>query len=253
MIAVILAGALVVLTLYKNSRPDQSVQSLVDYKTYQNSQYGFTIQYPQDWRINEETQVFENGDAVSFRKDDPKQKDQTELTDGAMLAVAVPFGIKEDLKSWVKSYFSNPNDKIEFSTRNIRSMKFEKVYECSRVGCMTYYFTFQNDQVFGIAAFAEGANKAAYENTLASLLSTFELKDKVGGGLSSVEAIKKVKSLPEVVDYLKRVPSAKVEVNEAEGDAYLIQVFEVINGHTATFNWYTVSKVSGEASKSFKN
>lgn len=59
-------------------------------------------------------------------------------------------------------------------------------------------------------------------------------------------AVENVKKLPEVQDYLKEVPNGKVEVdNEDEGE-YNVHVYEVKNGHTATFNWYRVSIKSGE-------
>ncbi|OGE31664.1 hypothetical protein A2631_00765 [Candidatus Daviesbacteria bacterium RIFCSPHIGHO2_01_FULL_44_29] len=69
--------------------------------------------------------------------------------------------------------------------------------------------------------------------------------------ISSEQAIENVKKLPEVQQYLKRVPSGKVEVdNELEGE-YNIHIYEVINGHTATFNWYRVSLKSGEVRQEF--
>lgn len=61
----------------------------------------------------------------------------------------------------------------------------------------------------------------------------------------------KVKNLPEVQEYLKNVPNGKVEVdNELEGE-YNIHVYEVKNGHTATFDWYRVSIKSGEIRSEF--
>ena len=60
-----------------------------------------------------------------------------------------------------------------------------------------------------------------------------------------------VKKLPEVQEYLKNVPNGKVEVdNEMEGE-YNVHVYEVKNGHTATFNWYRVSIKSGEVKSEF--
>ena len=65
-------------------------------------------------------------------------------------------------------------------------------------------------------------------------------------------AIENVKKLPEVQDYLKRVPNGKVEVdNELEGE-YNVHVYEVKDGHTATFNWYRVSIKSGKVSSEFE-
>lgn len=64
-------------------------------------------------------------------------------------------------------------------------------------------------------------------------------------------AVENVKKLPEVQQYLKDVPNGKVEVdNELEGE-YNVHVYEVKNGHTATFNWYRVSIKSGEVRSEF--
>lgn len=65
-------------------------------------------------------------------------------------------------------------------------------------------------------------------------------------------AVENVKKLPEVQQYLKDVPNGKVEVdNEMEGE-YNVHVYEVKDGHTATFNWYRVSIKSGEITPEFK-
>lgn len=64
--------------------------------------------------------------------------------------------------------------------------------------------------------------------------------------ISKELALENVKKLPEVVQYLKDVPNGKVEVdNELEGE-YNVHVYELKNGHSATFNWYRVSIKSGE-------
>lgn len=70
--------------------------------------------------------------------------------------------------------------------------------------------------------------------------------DAVSTKASREQAVEKVKNLPEVQDYLKRVPKGKAEVdNELEGE-YNIHAYEVKNEHTATYNWYRVSTKSGE-------
>ena len=69
--------------------------------------------------------------------------------------------------------------------------------------------------------------------------------------ISRQQAVENVKNLPEVKEYLKNVPNGKVEVdNELEGE-YNVHVYEVKNGHTATFNWYRVSIKSGEIRSEF--
>ena len=69
--------------------------------------------------------------------------------------------------------------------------------------------------------------------------------------ISRQQAVENVKNLPEVQEYLKNVPNGKVEVdNELEGE-YNVHVYEVKDGHTATFNWYRVSIKSGEIRSEF--
>lgn len=69
--------------------------------------------------------------------------------------------------------------------------------------------------------------------------------------ISEKEAVATVKTLPEVTDYLKRVPNGLVAVNGEEDNVYLVQVYEFKNGHTATFNWYKVDKTTGAVEKQF--
>ena len=65
-------------------------------------------------------------------------------------------------------------------------------------------------------------------------------------------AVENVKKLPEVQGYLKEVPNGKVEVDNEEEGEYNVHVYEVKNGHTATFNWYHVSIKSGQAQPQFE-
>ena len=71
--------------------------------------------------------------------------------------------------------------------------------------------------------------------------------------ISPEEAVEKVKSRKEVIDYLKRVPTAIIQAQSTtdEEDSYRIQVYEVKDGHTATFNWYNVDKKTGEVVAEF--
>lgn len=84
-----------------------------------------------------------------------------------------------------------------------------------------------------------------------SSLETLQFGNTANRTITKEDAIVKVKTIPEVVDYIIRVPQAKVEVGGEENDSYLIQVFEVVKGHTATFNWYKVDKTTGEVKKEF--
>jgi len=54
-------------------------------------------------------------------------------------------------------------------------------------------------------------------------------------------AISEVKRLPEVQSFLRDVPGGKVDVG-SDDEFYMVHVYEVRDGHTATFNWYRVDK-----------
>lgn len=73
----------------------------------------------------------------------------------------------------------------------------------------------------------------------------------LSGKLTKEEAIAKVKTLPEVKEYLKRVPNGLVAVNGEEDNTYMVQVYEFKDGHTATLNWYKIDKATGEVKKEF--
>ena len=66
-------------------------------------------------------------------------------------------------------------------------------------------------------------------------------------------AITKITALPEVVEYLKEVPFGIIAIDHEDknANAYIIHVYEVVDNHTATFNWYTVNKTSGAITKDF--
>lgn len=228
--------------------PSQS--SSTAYQTYQNPAHGFQIEYPKAWKIRKDTQLFENGDAVAFGIQGPTQKKQTELTDGAQVAVSKPFSITTNLALWVKEYHGK---QAEFSQNTINGALFEKVYKCSNLGCLTYYYTLNNGQVYGLAVFAQGPDKdkMVYENSIVYMLKSLKFTNVKGGSLSKEEAIAKVKALSEVTDYLKKVPNGLVLISGEENDQYLVQVYEIKNEHTATFNWYNVDKTTGEVKKEF--
>jgi hypothetical protein len=132
---------------------------------------------------------------------------------------------------------------------------FEKVDDCSGMGCMTYYFTLVNEKVYGVATFAEGPDKdkMVYENAIVYMLKSLQINNSESATITESEALAKIKTLPEVMDYLKRVPNGLVSVNGVEDNSYLVQVYEIKDGHTATFNWYTVNKQTGEITPEFDN
>ena len=79
----------------------------------------------------------------------------------------------------------------------------------------------------------------------------FFITKRDGSGLTEKKAVVKVKALPAVVEYLKRVPEGRVEMNGEEENEFHVQVYEIKDNHTATFNWYSVDKTTGEIKELF--
>jgi len=69
--------------------------------------------------------------------------------------------------------------------------------------------------------------------------------------LNAVDAVDAVRLLPEVSDYVRRVPGALVEFDHQDEDGFSVHVYEIKDGHSATFNWYTVDPTTGKASAMF--
>lgn len=80
-----------------------------------------------------------------------------------------------------------------------------------------------------------------------------KVQQQVVAALTPQDAVNKVKDLAAVKKYLAKVPGGRVDQNGSEGDLYLIQVYEIKDGHTATFNWYRVSKTTGKITAELEN
>lgn len=121
-----------------------------------------------------------------------------------------------------KKYFGS---QAQFSQNTINNRTFEKVYNCSNLGCLTYLFTLINGKVYGVAIFAEGPNKdkMVYENAAHYMLKSLQFEVLEINIITKDQAVSKVKALPEVIDYLKRVPNGLVLVNGEENNSYLVQ------------------------------
>lgn len=64
--------------------------------------------------------------------------------------------------------------------------------------------------------------------------------------ITAEQAVEKVRSLTEVREYLERVPKGIVEIDNVMPAEYFVHVYEIKDGHTATFNWYKVNNKTGE-------
>jgi len=72
--------------------------------------------------------------------------------------------------------------------------------------------------------------------------------------ISQEAAIAAVRALPEVQAFERTLAEAGAAAHidaQAEDTQWLVQVYEVRDGHTATFNWYRVNKETGEVAPEF--
>jgi len=105
--------------------------------------------------------------------------------------------------------------------------------------------------VIPIAAIAIIAFSGKLRNTPSPSPIIVPPSDDASVLISKDEAIAKIKSLPKVIEYLKTVPRAVIEIDSEEDDSYSIHVYEVKDNHTATFNWFTVDKKTGVIKEMF--
>ena len=71
---------------------------------------------------------------------------------------------------------------------------------------------------------------------------------------TEAQAVESIRALPEVVDYEKRLAEAGTTAHidaQSEDAQWVVQVYEIKEDHTATFNWYTVDKATGKITAEF--
>ena len=140
------------------------------------------------------------------------------------------------------SKFPWSHESVEYAKKhNIKQTKFQKLATWVLFSAVVIFMA-----VMAFLYFSK--NKVSTTNQTSQIPQTSVEED-----ISPDEAGAKVRELAEVKDYLKRVPNAKIDVESAdeEKNTYLIHVYEIKNGHTATFNWYNVDKKTGEITAEF--
>mgnify|MGYP001592573133 CR=1 FL=1 len=71
--------------------------------------------------------------------------------------------------------------------------------------------------------------------------------------VSSSQAIARVRALPQVQQFLKTTldPHVQIDHFDQKQGVWLVQVFEIVDEHRATFNWYTVNPHTGAVTSEF--
>lgn len=141
------------------------------WKTFEDKASGISFEYPNEWKINNQSQVFEQGDLVDVRKLGETQKEETEFYDGGRFTVMKPLPTYDDMQTWLKNRTS-ADDQV--SDVRINEVAFKKVYTCG-LGCFTYYYTIKNGKAYGINTFAEGSKKVEYQRAIDQMLNSLVL------------------------------------------------------------------------------
>lgn len=74
----------------------------------------------------------------------------------------------------------------------------------------------------------------------------------VASTITSEKAIELVRNQQDVIDYLTVAPEGIVDIGGSDDAQWLVHVYEVVNNHTATHNWYEVNKETGEITAMFE-
>jgi hypothetical protein len=92
-------------------------------------------------------------------------------------------------------------------------------------------------------------------NGVETYLNTIEIPSLQVGSVEKITengivlketALKLVQRYPAVIQFMRNVHGAIIEVDSESSDAYRIHVYEIKDGHTATQGWYAVIKASGQ-------
>jgi len=159
--------------------PTETDNGTQNWLTFTSTDFGILIKYPPDWETRN-GQSFENGDLFSVVITGETQRPQTELYDGATLAIANPITVEQDYKTWAKDYYTthraDETQPLEFSNETINGIEYLKVYTCG-LGCFTYYITEKGDYVYQIVTSADGPSEQEYNETLKKMLTTIEFSE----------------------------------------------------------------------------
>ena len=142
------------------------------------------------------------------------------------------------------SKFPWSHESVEYAKKhNIKQTKFQEI---------ATWVLFSAVIVFIAAMLFLHFNKTKDETSEQTPQASQETLEE---SLSQEDAIARVRGLAEVKSYLEQVPNARVEIDsfDQETNTYLVHVYEIKNGHTATFNWYTINQKTGKITPQFDN
>lgn len=91
-------------------------------------------------------------------------------------------------------------------------------------------------------------------SVLATITNTVSISvTTTSTSVSKEQAVEKVRNLPEVKDYMTRVPQGIVEFDHEDTaeNTWVVHVYAMSADASATFNWYNINKTTGETKTTF--
>ncbi len=207
-------------------------------ETYMNSELGISFRYPRQWTLADKPPR-----VVSFQTDVPTG---LEVPDPQFSEFFVMHHTDiDDLDKWLKS---NNAGKITGS-KVIGEHTFTIVKGGTHFVDREYILRITDDEYIRFVIEPVMKSGEGYDTTellFDLILTTLRFTDAVAH-LSIEEAVKIVSTLPEVNEYLKNVSNGKVvfDHEDAISNSWVIHVYEELDDHLATKNWYNVNKLNG--------
>lgn len=154
-----------------------AMSTIEGWESYDDTKVSF--QYPPEWTVYTDSQVFENGDIVQVRIVGATQGGQTEFYDGAYVSFMQPLASTTSLNEYINTKHAQSEtldpDTYKQDTVQIGSQTYERVYACG-LGCFTYHYYQKNGMIYGIVTFAEGPLKDQYSTDVSMILKSSSFK-----------------------------------------------------------------------------
>ncbi len=265
--AILAVAGYLVYKQFNTSREQVSGQSeTAGWKTYTNSQYGFEIKYPANWKFDlrgqeepvfsfykegemplvpthanmTQVSIFPRGLGVEGPLGEPTKVDK-DLT-GASEKVVLEYRLTNGQVRGYGIYFDNAPGAWDASAGFIwAEVKTENL---------------QTTTVNGLPKVeVSGETNPEDLNTILKILSTFKFTNSAD--ISKQDAVNLVRDLPEVQAWLRNYKVTDtpvkpiIEVDHETETVYVVHVYEINGDHTATHNWYDVDKKTGNIKAEF--
>ena len=149
-----------------NSSPNLSLAK--SWKTYNNSEFGLELKYPQEWQIIESGDVFPQGNLAIFAAN--------KSTREASFGIANPIKTSSDVKAWYKDIYKLQTTPPEpLSDELVNGMTYQKTFVYGEV-CNTSYFLKRGDYIFEflLSTWCQKEDVDKYDQTLVNIINTLK-------------------------------------------------------------------------------